>query len=344
MPPTTTLSKVSNSVQALIFIVLCVLLSGCSSPPEARGPWALAPTGSPPRWLSDVGVYNDLTTLTPSADFRLYTPAFPLWTNGSGKQRLVKLPKGATIDNADAVAWRFPVGTVIAKTFTYDDVEGRSGTVAVETRLMARQTSGWIYAEYLWNAEGTDARKMPEGWSARAVDLATTEGETRRHTLPGHLECLSCHETHRGAPVLGIDPLNTSPQMVEALPFSAPIKGQQLADLPGRTPEESAVMAYLIGNCTHCHHGDLEAGGENTSFSLLPDQLVARTVGQRTESSASGAGVRIVPRQPQRSAIFQAVVHAPHQTRPRFRPMPPLGVDVPDPEAKRLLETWIMQL
>lgn len=328
--------------------LLAALMPLAACAPEAPAPeipWAQAPTAQLPRWLSEAGIYSDLATLTPAPGVQTYTPAFPLWTNGSGKQRLIRLPEGATIDNRDPQRWRFPVGTVLAKTFTYEAVEGRPGVSAVETRVIARTAEGWIYGEYLWDAQGKEAQRMPDRWSDRAVDLAQKDGEIRRHTLPGQLACRACHETHVGDPVLGVDPLNVSPEMAEALPFAAPIQGQRLADLPGRTEAEREVMGYLIGNCVHCHHGQLDdVIGENAAFSLRPQDLVANTVQQPTGSSASGDGIRVVPRQPEESALYAAVVEAPQQRRPIFRPMPPMGVDTPDPRAKALLRRWIMGL
>lgn len=321
-------------------LAMLVLVAGCGDDAPPADPWFVDVERPLPEWLSEVGLYADLETLEPAAGLVVYEPPHPLWSNGAAKARLLYVPPGARIDASDPVAWDFPVGTVLVKTFTFDDVEGRSGPVAVETRLLFRRAEGWRYAVYLWNAEGTEARRLDERWAPRPLRLTDAAGRTVRHTVPGALDCEACHETHRGAPVIGIDPLNVPPALVAAGVFAAP---PATVEMPARSAAEKAVMGYLVGNCAHCHHG--AGGGVNASFSLLPADLVANTVGRPTASSASGAGVRVVPGDPEGSALFEAVVRAPAPDYDGdFKPMPPVGVDRVDPEAERLLRAWIEEL
>jgi hypothetical protein len=267
----------------------------------------------------------------------LYTPPQPLWSSGTGKHRVIYLPPDTTIDTTPT-AWDFPVGTVIAKTFSYTDIEGRTGEVAIETRLLLRRAAGWAYAQYHWNREGTEARLREPGWPELGLELTYSAGLGFPYTLPGELDCAGCHEARADTFVLGISSHNLPEELTNLVTGPASVLAVE-----GRSEAETAAMKYLVGNCAHCHHGGL--GNDNATFSLLPADLVANTINRPTESSASGDGIRVVPGDAEGSAIFEAVVTSREPGyRGDFKPMPPLGIDQADPEAARILRAWIESL
>jgi len=137
------------------------------------------------------------------------------------------------------------------------------------------------------------------------------------HTVPSRFDCRSCHESGAG-PILGFSPLQLGEERVEA--NGAPVD----------------VLGWFEGNCTHCHHG---GGVGSSSFDLRHDVAVANTVGVDTASSASAAGTRIVPGDPEASLLFQAV--SGETDDPDVLPMPPVGVDVRDARAIEALRNWI---
>ena len=289
-----------------------------------------------PRWLTDTGLFTDLRTLTPRAGLIRYTPPYPLYSNGAAKNRLLYLPPGQAIE-ATPDGFAFPIGTVLAKTFTFEDIEAHPGTTAIETRLLFRRAAGWGFAEYHHNTQGDEARLIGGSWTARRIELTTATGPLP-YTLPGLLDCRGCHETAE-SPVLGITPEAIDPALLRPEVFADPPVN---TPVEGRTPAETEVMRYLVGNCVHCHHG---GPGENASFDLRPAALVANTVHRETESSASGSGIRVIPGDPEGSAIYLATVDA---HRPDydgdFKPMPPLGIDRPDDTVAELLRAWIEEL
>ena len=105
-----------------------------------------------PGSLSDVGLFRDLSKQTPYDVAMAYEPVWPLWSNGSAKQRYLVLPKGVRVDTTDPERWRYPVGTLLFKTFSFE-FDGASRPV--ETRLMRRSVDGWDFATYLWNEQST---------------------------------------------------------------------------------------------------------------------------------------------------------------------------------------------
>ncbi len=332
--------------------LLCALLAGvfacddgADSTPEEAPDMGVEPAGwitdvqqPVPEWLSDTGLYADLLERTPGLGVVEYTPPHRLWSNGAEKRRLLYVPPGTTIDPSDD-GYDFPVGTVLVKTFAYDGLGGREGSVAVETRVLFRRAEGWDYALYHWGADGREARLIPGNWGPQKLRLEPAGQAPFEYSLPGRLDCRSCHEASYDVPVLGLRAHNLDPahvgdtELFDPPPFSTAI---ETAD-----DTEFAVMSYLVGNCVHCHHGRASEG-DNGSFSLLPEDLVANVVNQPTESSASGSGTRVIPGNPRGSALYEAVV----LTREPgydgdFKPMPPLGIDIADPEAARVLTEWI---
>lgn len=63
------------------------------------------------------------------------------------------MPKGTKATyNGDGNVLELPVGAAIIKNFYYDNVQPSNTTKIIETRVMIRKASGWIFANYaIWN-------------------------------------------------------------------------------------------------------------------------------------------------------------------------------------------------
>lgn len=314
-------------------LLVALLHVGCgdasSTPQPAR--WVLEPSEPLPERLSEVGVFEDLATRKAYADVVPYVPNHPLYSNGLDKERHLYLPEGKKIGVDGEQPWTFPVGAVLAKTFLYEGAP-------VETRLIFRTSNGWDYAIYRWLADASDAEALEGNWAE--VTLALGDGELE-HTLPARLDCRTCHETHESVastPVLGIIGLQAGADLVEAEVFS---EAPETTTVAGRSDEETAALSYFVGNCISCHNG---GDSINSSFSLYPNDAVANTVDQPTESE-TGDGVRVVAGDPEQSVLYITVVEAgsPGYRGP-FKMMPPIGVNVVDPSAKTVLGPWIESL
>jgi hypothetical protein len=267
-----------------------------------------------------------------------YEVAHPLWSGGTAKRRHLLVPDGAAIDAGERGRWRFAPGTVAFKTFL-------DGERPLETRALRRLESGWEYAAYLWSDDGEDAELLPLDEPV-AIEL----GDGGVHTVPVMSQCRECHAVG-DSPMLGVRELQLS-----AAPAAGGSGGSQLERLDalgllaGGAPEEpdavehpdpttASVLGWFVGNCAHCHDG---SGREGTSFDLSPGAALASTVGQPTESSASAAGIRIVPGAPAESILYLAV--SGEHDDPEIRDMPPVGVDKRDREGVAALRRMIEEL
>lgn len=293
------------------------------SPGQPSPPWITEIESPLPSWLSETGIFEGTPERVPAPSLLPFTPRFPLYSNGLDKDRLVYLPPGETIEVGP---WEFPLGTVLAKTFSHEGAP-------VETRLLFRRAERWDYALYVWDAAGQDAELRTGNWPEETLSVAGVA-----HTLPARLDCRACHETSeraQGTPVLGLSPHQVTDAMASLGVFSVAPTVQALG---GRSPAEDDALGYFVGNCVSCHTGQK---GDNASFSLYPSDAVEQTVNQATTSETS-EGVRVVPGDAARSALFLAVVgsRTPGVSQP-FKAMPPIGWNQLDPTAEGILERWI---
>ena len=89
----------------------------------------------------------------------IYELNTPLFTDYANKYRFVFVPEGARAAYRATDVFDFPVGTIIAKTFTIqadlrlDD----SAQDIIETRLLIRRRDGWTALPYIWNSDKSDA-------------------------------------------------------------------------------------------------------------------------------------------------------------------------------------------
>lgn len=257
-----------------------------------------------------------------------YTPQYPLWSNGSAKERVVILPAGESVDTSDRALWRYPDGTIFAKTFSYE-VPGGGPPRKIETRIIRIRAGDLETVAYLWNAEQTEATLLP-GEESTAVPVNDAQGNTFTHIVPSRVSCLSCHESGLQR-ILGFNEL----QLNHTLPGHARAQLARLADdglLSGGLPadpariegdeETRAVIGYFQGNCAHCH----DAVG---FFDMTYPDFFANTV---NVNSPRGRPL-IVPGDPDSSSIYTDFVSG---------AMPPLGVQLPDTAMQERVRQWIL--
>jgi hypothetical protein len=268
-----------------------------------------------PRRLSEFGVYPKAPDLsvTPKGIYE-YEPRFPLWSNGSSKDRLVVPPdasEGMPAPDSD----QFAQGTMFFKTFSFEGGE-RNEPRPIETRVMRLGGGGWEYYRYLWDASAADAFLLASRGS-EYVSVRVGDDEFD-HEVPSELDCKRCHEASED-PVLGFRAVQ-----LESAPISA---------APDAITEQ--VMGYVLGNCVHCHNG---RPTDANSFDMQPEAFLENVINRRTEGNAGIAGIRVVPGQPEQSVLYRALVG---DEEDEIQPMPPLGVQSRDTAGISLLREWI---
>ncbi|MEO5715440.1 MAG: Ig-like domain-containing protein [Luteolibacter sp.] len=238
----------------------------------------------PPHFLSQIGVFTDLTTLAVASGVVPYSVATPLWSDGAAKKRWMILPNDGVHDSAeeriifsDEGSWQFPVGTVFVKHFEVATNESNPSQIKrLETRFLVCTTGGGKYGiTYRWNAAGTDAELLTTGQGEDfTVTLQGGGTESQHWEYPSRADCMQCHNAAAGQ-ALGVrtHPLNqsfyyqttgrTANQLVtfNALGmFDRSLTAAELANFiesraidDPTAPVEHRVRSYLDTNCAHCH-------------------------------------------------------------------------------------------
>jgi hypothetical protein len=172
-----------------------------------------------------------------------------------------------------------------------------------------------------------------------------TEWGEVSHVVPGRLTCRQCHESSTSF-VLGFQP----EQLLDAEAGFDQLTALQEAAVIDEVPEVSDpvadyddltkdVLGYFVGNCAHCHNGK---NGIASSYDLRPGVALENIIDQPTQSSASAAGTRVVPGNPEDSILFLAF--SGETEDPEVKLMPPVGVSLVDPEGVQLVRAWIEAL
>ncbi len=313
---------------------------------------SVEPSAPLPADLAATGLYADWATKTIAAANRPFSPQYPLWTDGAKKRRWIQLPSGSAIDASSADAWQFPIGTRLWKEFAF-------GGHPVETRYMERTASGWRYATYVWSEDGAHATLAPSRGTKTSAEIAPG----KHHDVPSESDCRVCHGNGT-APVLGFsalqlsgdrdpnalhhEPLAQGELDLPALVREGLLRGHRGSTSPriaARTPTERAALGYLHANCGGCHRQDGALASLNmvlASSSEPHGELAHEAVFTTTLDQASRVTptrMRIAPGAPDRSVVVERM-----RSRTPATQMPPLGTQLVDDEAVRLVSAWIEQL
>lgn len=193
-----------------------------------------------------------------------------LFSDYALKYRVAYLPPGSKAvyrdggtDGANA-AINFPVGTIIAKTFSFADE--RSGVEeALETRLLIKRQNSrgqvrWDGVPYIWTTDPQTGRRVAElsmGGGLRAAswhytDLDSTllhSGSTPSYQIPHANQCLSCHSMEDADP--GAAPIGPKIRNLNR-PYaseSSKITAQSQHEVLGRNQIEYWCQSGLLAGC-----------------------------------------------------------------------------------------------
>lgn len=333
-------------------------------------PWALAGevdldalmAAEPAKRLSEYRLFEELRTQQPSVGLLPYTVATELFSDYAIKKRYVYLPFGTAASYHETEVFKFPVGTVLVKSFGYprDLRETEEIGRLIETRLLVRLPGGWRALTYIWNSEQTDAF-----WSLAGalVDVAFTDSSGVRreatYVVPNQNQCKSCHSFNQTLAPIGPKARNLNREysyssgnenQLEYWKASGYLKGlPELTEVPpsvswkdAEASLESRARSYLDVNCAHCHRE--EGAASHTGLLLTYGEEKSLSLGVRKRPVAAGRGsgelkFDIVPGKPEESIL----VYRMKSTKPAVM-MPELGRSLVHEEGVSLIEEWISEL
>jgi uncharacterized repeat protein (TIGR03806 family) len=314
--------------------------------------------------LSDYQLFQDPLDATdhPTPPGLPYDLTTLLFSDYASKYRFLYVPPGQQAAYDGFSAMEFPVGSVIAKTFTFpvDLRDLTLGEDVVETRLLIRREAGWTGLPYIWNESETEALLQIGGGEA-PVSWIDAGGVARAtdYRIPHILQCTSCHGTDQGdepiGPKAGL--LNrdypyttgtanqldhwTSLGLLSGSPGSASAPLFPAWDDPSASLDDRA-RSYLDSNCEHCHNPVGRAGSTNLLLGFEQPMASLKICGPPT-AAGPGAGDLlsiIVPGRPEESILWFRMNDA---DDPAIR-MPPLSKSVVHDEGNDLIHAWITEL
>ncbi|PHI21208.1 hypothetical protein CEQ90_04090 [Lewinellaceae bacterium SD302] len=304
---------------------------------------------------------DDLAEMEPNERMLAYAPISTLFSDYAHKSRFVWMPEGTSASQGeDGRILNFPDGTVIIKTFYFDNVLPANERRIIETRVLYLDAGDWKFAEYVWNDAQTEATLDLSG-STTLVEFTNEEGDeqTVNYRLPAEAECLTCHKSGETAIPIGPKPQNLNADYT----YPDGSSGNQLmkwfeAGYLSQEPDLSAittvvpwddpvhdlelrVRSYLDINCAHCHRegGHCDYRDIRLAFSESGD-AENQGVCVNTQEFIDGSQRFIIsPGRQERSAMFFRMNAIDEQFR-----MPLLGRTVQHTEGLELISTWISQL
>ena len=147
--------------------------------------------------LSDYRLFADPTDPLANANGGIpYDLNTPLFTDYAQKYRFVFVPQGTQAAYRDTAVFDFPVGTIIAKTFTIqaDLRDDGSAQDIIETRLLIHRKDGWKALPYIWNSDKTDAVLTVTGGTQNVSWIdANGESQSTDYVIPNTNNCANCH-------------------------------------------------------------------------------------------------------------------------------------------------------
>ena len=300
---------------------------------------------------------GELKNLDPVYGVIPYELISSLFTDYSIKNRFLWMPDGVSAEYiSSSSVFDFPVGTILIKNFSYNDVLPEMISKNIETRLMIKKESGWIFADYIWNEDQTEASFSLDG---SVVDISWLQnGEERNisYRIPSASECLTCHKISDGAIPNGVKPRNINKtldyrsnsmnQLDKWLEMgylnSYPTDLEAVANWKDLSETlERRVRSYIDINCAHCHSDNTHCEYRPIRLSYEATEDLANMGVCLTPDTNLGNGTDLIinPGNIDRSVLHFRMTSNEEQYR-----MPLIGRSIVHDEAIEMIEEWIISL
>lgn len=327
--------------------------------------------------LSDYKFFEgEMKAQKPSLNVLPFEPRSTLFTDYAHKKRFVWIPKGVKATyNADGNVLELPVGSALIKNFYYTNVQPNNTTRIIETRVMIRKSTGWIFANYVWNDAQTEAFFDLQG-SITSIQWKDDNNVVKStdYRIPEESQCIVCHkskttvggiEVTKNIPI-GIKPQNlnfnynygsdTKNQLQKWIDagylennFSLPSDENSVVDYNDQTkPLEKRVRSYFDSNCAHCHNDERHCDYRPMKFgynkTALPSGQGLTNLGvcvdtQDMQGFPSALSKIVTPGNTDRSMLYFRV-----STNDETYRMPLHGRTMVHEEGVLLIEQWINSL
>ena len=311
--------------------------------------------------LSDYNIYlGDPHNLITTNHFMPYELITPLFSDYAYKHRAIHIPKNRKIQYDDKKVFKFPIGTIIAKTFYYphDFNALDKGVSLKETRIMIHEETGWIGLPYIWNDSETDAFLDVAG-GIKEASWIDSKGNKQLidYIIPNMNQCKGCHSNNNEFIPIGptARQLNSNYDykdenknqiqkwdqlgLFHSLPEFGKIPVIEKWDDPNSGSLDKRARAWLDINCAHCHN--VNGPANNTGLYLDYYETNNKSLGIFKTPVAAGRGsgylkYDIVPGKPEKSIM----VYRFNSTDPGIM-MPELGRTMVHKEGLDLIKDWI---
>jgi uncharacterized repeat protein (TIGR03806 family) len=347
-------------------ILLCILLiiSSCSSDNNKDEYVPVSPvqvdlSKVPYATLSEYKFFEgDLKNQMPAWGVLPYEPLSQLFTDYAHKKRFVWMPEGSkAYYNGDGKILEFPTGSVLIKTFYYDEMLPNNTTHIIETRLLIKTENNWLFAEYVWNEEQTEATLMQTG-DYRDIEFRENNViKSTRYRIPSAMECATCHKQGDDPIPIGPKPQNLNSSYAYAdgtknqlskwvdmgyLDGNYPVDISTVVDWRDTSKDlELRVRSYLDINCAHCHQSGKYCDYRPMRFAFsetnIPSNLGICV--QPDQDLGNGLTQIVFPGRPQRSVLDYRINSTVEAVR-----MPLLGRTLVHEEATAMIAQWITEL
>jgi parallel beta-helix repeat protein len=320
---------------------------------------------SAPKKLSEYALFKgNGSTQEPVAGVIPYDVNTPLFSDFTAKHRFVRLPEGASAAYSENDAFDFPVGSLVAKTFTYphDARDESKGERLLETRILERKAAGWYGYSYLWNDTQTEAT-LDLGGSTINANWKGGDGKehSNNYVVPHANQCKSCHVSNGKTFLpLGIKARNLNKEFAYAggkenqlahwtkagalkgspEPAHAPRAARY--DDPTTGSVDQRARTWLDVNCAHCHNPAGPARTTGLDLSISQTDFAKLGVWKSPVAAGHGSGEHrfdIVPGKPDDSIVIYRL----ESTEPGVM-MPELPRRMVPDDAVALLKEWIAQM
>ncbi|BAO75476.1 hypothetical protein WPG_1246 [Winogradskyella sp. PG-2] len=341
----------NNSGNCKTEVISVTITSGTDVPSNLEG--------MPFQTLSEYQLFQSpLKNLNPEFGVLPYTLNSTLFTNYAKKKRFIWMPNNTKASYiSDDAPLNFPVGTILIKGFYYNNVLPNNDTQNIETRLMIRKNEGWVFANYVWNSDQTEATLDLNGSFVNLEWQDENEIKSVQYRIPAGAECHTCHKVIEVSQPIGPKPRNLNlVYNYEGESINQLEKLRDIGYLENSLPSNIETLpnyddtslslglrarAYLDINCAHCHSEETHCAYRPMRFSFSDTEdftNIGLCVDPDTDLGLGHEHI-VEPGDARNSVLYYRL----SSTEPSDR-MPLLGRSLIHIEGADLIEDWINSL